>query len=286
MARYVPDVLTHRWVIISPGRIARPHEKNKVAKSDESKHRHTHTSPFCEGNEQQTHPEVLRYGGGEPNRPGWKLRVVPNKYPITDFHEVVIHSPDCDFDIEEFDQKQAHLVIRAYHERFNYYKEKGQVLIFCNHGRQAGASIDHPHSQIVVLPFQINLDSLSREPLNNVVAEKKYFYVYCPDFSQWPYELWIVPKREKTPFGSMNEEELEELTTILQKSLLRLKHIYDKYGISDLPFSYNYYIYPKREWYLRIIPRFVHRAGFELGTGLSVNIVDPTHAAREFEGKI
>ena len=68
-----------------------------------------------------------------------------------------------------------------------------------------------------------------------------------------------------------------------------MEKIYKKQPLSDIPFSYNFYIYPKENWYLRIIPRFIYRAGFELGTGLSVNIVDPVAAAaryREVEEKM
>lgn len=282
MARYVPDILTHRWVIISPQRMQRPTSQgDKVSGKKPG-----HPSLFCEGSEDKTPPEILRLGGGEPNKPGWKVRVFPNKYPITDFHEVIVHSPDCHSDIEKLPSKQIELVLRAYRERFLFYKEKGQVLIFCNHGRHAGSSVDHPHSQLVVLPFQINLDTLAREPLNNIVAEKKFFYAYCPDFSQWPYELWLVPKREHVMFGSITDEELTELAVLMQKSLVRLEEIYKKHHITDFQFGYNYYIYPKKDWYLRIIPRFVHRAGFELGTGLSVNIIDPSTAAEEFKGKL
>jgi hypothetical protein len=66
----------------------------------------------------------------------------------------------------------------------------------------------------------------------------------------------------------------------MQKIIKKLDHLYKTNKPSTLPFGYNYYIYPKENWYIRIIPRFVHRAGFELGTGLSVNIVDP-HDAME-----
>ena len=280
MARYVPDILTHRWVIISPQRLKRP-----ISNGGNSG-KNMHPSVFCEGSEDKTPPEILRLGGGEPNKPGWKVRVFPNKYPITDFHEVIVHSPYCDKDVEKLPLKHVELVLRAYRDRFTFYKETGQVLIFCNHGRHAGSSVEHPHSQLVVLPFQINLDTLAREPFNNIVSEKKFFYAYCPDFSQWPYELWIVPKREHTMFHNITDEELAELAMLLQRSLVRLEEIYKKQHIDEFEFGYNYYIYPKKDWYLRIIPRFVHRAGFELGTGLSVNIVDPADAAEEFKGKL
>lgn len=70
----------------------------------------------------------------------------------------------------------------------------------------------------------------------------------------------------------------------MQKILKRLEAIYAEHPVSHLPFGYNFYIHPKENWYIRIIPRFVHRAGFELGTGLSVNIVDPADAALRYRG--
>ena len=63
-----------------------------------------------------------------------------------------------------------------------------------------------------------------------------------------------------------------------------MRKIYEKIKLSDNPFGYNYYIYPNENWYIRLIPRLIHRAGFELGTGLSVNIVDPITAAAELKG--
>lgn len=276
MSRYVPDVLSRRWVIISPQRISRPEDSFDGKKKD--------GCIFCPGNEKKTSAEVFRLGEGEKNERGWLVRVISNKYPITDFHEVIIHSTHCDKDIEDLALPQVELILKAYKERYNFYRKRGQVLIFCNHGEHAGASIEHPHSQLVVIPSQINLDSLSREPLNNMVEENTYFHVYCPDFSQWPYEVWIAPKKEGTVFGDIDDEEIKDLGLILQNSLKQLKKIYHHHELTHMPFGYNYYIYPKENWYLRLIPRFIHRAGFELGTGLSVNIVDPIEAALTLKG--
>ncbi len=281
MSKYVPDIMSRRWVIISGQRLSRPediHLKNHSA-GKKSK------CPFCTGNEKMTPPEVFRLGRGEANQPGWKVRVIPNKYPITDFHEVVIHSPSENKDIEELSASQVELIFKAFRERYNFYKNKGQVLIFCNHGEYSGASLRHPHSQIVVIPSQINLDALTREPLNNLVDENNFFNVYCPDFSQWPYELWIAPKKEKTTYGEITDEEINDLIIVMQKMLRQLKKIFEKHPLSRMIFGYNFYIYPKENWYLRIIPRFIHRAGFELGTGLSVNVIDPMQSALEFRGE-
>lgn len=272
MARFVPDIMSHRWVIISPQRLTRP-STSKHTKS---------TCPFCEGNETKTPSELARYGGGEKDKPGWQVRVIPNKYPITDFHEVVIHAPSGVDHIGNLSVENIKLILLAYRDRYNFYKKQGQVLIFSNHGLQAGASLEHPHSQLVVLPYQINLDTLTRESQYNIVTEKKEFIAYCPDFSQWPYELWIVPKTTGTVFGGITDTEIENLAPFLQWGVRKIEQIYKKIEENDKTFSYNFYIYPKESWYIRIIPRFIHRAGFELGTGLSVNIVDPKDAADEF----
>ena len=276
MSKYVPDILSRRWVIISSQRLSRPDDfdgkKKKIS------------CLFCQGNEKYVPNEVYRLGDGEKDKPGWKVRVIPNKFPITDFHEVIIFSPECKKTFPDLPVEHSRLVLTAYRDRFNFYRKKGQVLIFTNYGKEAGASIEHPHSQLVVIPFQINLDTLSREPLNNLVEETPRFNVYCPDFSQWPYELWISAKKENTMFGDISENGIIELATLFKKYFNKLEHIFKKHSITHLPYGYNFYIHPKENWYVRIIPRFVHRAGFELGTGLSVNVVDPIDAAKQYRG--
>ncbi len=292
MAKFIPDSSTRRWVVITPSRAARPEDGKQAVETNK-----VPVCAFCTGNEGLTPPEVWRLGAeGLWNQPGWMVRVVPNKYAITDIHEVIIHSPEHDKDIEELTLEQVELIFRVYRQRFQTHESDGQVMIFCNHGAHAGASLTHPHSQLVVLPKQINLDTLSREPFTNLVLENTFFNVYCPDFSQWPYEVWIAPKdkpgmeggRLKTvTFGEITDEEIKDLASILQTTLKKLAKISALPKVKKLnrdeDFSYNYYIYHGENWYLRIIPRFVHRAGFELGTGLSVNPIDPSEAAKELK---
>lgn len=274
MAKYVPDIKTQRWVIIAPSRVHRPEENGAKPVG----------CPFCVGNESMTPPEVYRIGPGEKDKPGWLVRVVPNKFPITDVHEVIIHSPDDTKDVEELPIEQVGRILTAYRDRYLAHQDSGNVLIFCNHGLQAGASLKHPHSQLAVIPKQINLDTLVREPIANVVSESAHFTSYCPDFSQWPYEVWIAPKDDGVKFGQINDVEIADLAVILQTMLKKLAVIANaqSHGLNaqDGALVYNYYIYHKDNWYVRITPRLVHRAGFELGTGLSVNIIDPTQASQ------
>jgi len=273
MSKYVPDISSRRWVIIADGRENRPDEVAEDTDTDE-------TCPFCPGNEKMTPTETYRVGDGNPGEPGWDVRVIPNKYPITDFHEVIIHSPKED-DLHHLPKDHIVKVFQTYRQRFNTYRKKGQVIIFCNQGEDAGTSIEHPHSQLVLLPNQINLSTLAQEPLDNIVEENTYFNMYCPDFSQWPYEVWIAPKVETTFFGDITDEEIKDLVDIYVKLMFQLEKLHETKGKTGRGFSYNFYIYPKEKWYIRIIPRFVYRAGFELGTGLSVNVTDPVEAAEE-----
>lgn len=279
MAKYVPDSKTQRWIVIAPIRSDRPDEIHPETKKS--------VCAFCYGSEQVTPPEVFRIGPGEPNKSGWHVRVVPNKYPITDIHEVIIHSPDCDHDFEELPLKHVILILQAYRERYNAHRQEGRVLIFCNHGVAAGASLSHPHSQLVVVPRQISLDILSREPITNVIEEEGEFVVYCPEFSQWPYEVWIAPKIPDGVFGTISDSGIATLAQLLQKTLIRLTKKAQEPALKKIhpnePFSYNFYISHDTNWYLRIIPRLIHRAGFELGTGLNVNIVDPVSASEELK---
>lgn len=285
MAKFVPDVKTQRWIVITANRLVRPTDTQPVASYKSV----PKVNPFAQGNERLTPPEVFRIGTGEPDKPGWKVRVVPNKFPITDTHEVIIHSPDTTKDIEDLPLEQVELILQTYRQRYQTHRNDGHVLIFCNHGEHAGASLTHPHSQIVVIPKQITLDALGREPVNNIVEENTCFTVYCPDFSQWPYEVWITPKQEKTWFADISDEIIKDLAKILKSTLCRLKNCYEDPETvkirAHIPFAYNYYIYHGESWFVRIIPRLIHRAGFELGTGLSVNVIDPKDAAENLASK-
>ena len=273
---YVPDHRTQRWVILSPSRSARPTIAHKPSAYQ--------LCPFCSGNEKETPPELYRLGLGEPNTPGWDVRVIPNKYPITDIHEVIIHSPSCTDDVDTLPVPAVQNVFTAYRDRYRAHESDGQVLIFCNHGATAGASLKHPHSQLVVIPNQINLDSLTIEPLKNIVEESSLFITYCPDFSQWPFETWIAPKTTGKKFSDMTDAELPDCAVVVSRTLKKISSVLKDPPLSfkqaNEPFVFNYYIYHGKDWFIRIIPRSIHRAGFELGTGLNVNVIDPVWASK------
>lgn len=281
MVRFIPDSKTRRWIVITPGRAFRPFSQKKEKEKLVFKNGYFFSPdcPFCLGNEKMTPPEVFRWKDKHsPDK--WLVRVVPNKYPITDIHEVIIHSPDHKKDIVDLPKEQVEILFRVFRERARSLSQFGQVLIFNNTGLPAGPSLSHPHSQAVVIPKQIKLDVLSLEPMENVVFKTKSLVSYCPEFSQWPYEVWIAKKDCFRPghepgclFLTISGSDIRELAGLVQKILRRLFNLFSK-------LSYNFYISPIGCWYLRIIPRLTERAGFELGTGLHVNVIEPNEAAQ------
>src|SRR4051794_22254010 len=166
------DPITGRWVIIATDRAKRP--------SDFLRHSIPPPSggicPFDYGNEHKTPPEVLAFrNSGDRDQPGWRVRVVPNKFPVLGIegelcrqgegmydkmngigaHEVIVEGPEHVRTMGEMPEKQIEEVLWAYKERVNDLKKDGRfryILLFKNHGDAAGSTMDHPHSQLIALP--------------------------------------------------------------------------------------------------------------------------------------
>ena len=270
MANYISDSTKSHWMVSNPARTTRTGMDGKPFRC-----------PFCPGNEEDTPPEVYRIGEGEENKPGWKIRVVPNLFPITETHEVIIHSPDHNKNVEELSLEQIENIIKTYVNRFNKLSEKGKVFIFSNQSLISGASLIHSHSQITVVPSGIPTETLPVQPVVNIVEQIGEFVSYCPEYSEWTYEMWI---KETNKFQNLNNQKIKDLAKILQSMLIRLKKVHNASAhYSKKPFGYNFYIHPYNPWYLRIIPRFSERAGFELSTGIMVNSVEAKKASENLK---
>ena len=277
MSNYISDSSKSHWMVSNPTRLTRTGMDGKPFRC-----------PFCPGNEEDTPPEVYRIGGGEANKPGWEIRVVPNMFPITETHEVIIHSPDHNKNVEELSLKQIENIIKTYVNRFNFLKSKGKVFIFSNQSLISGASLIHSHSQIAVVPQDIPTDTLVVQPVVNIFEQVGEFVSYCPNYSEWVYEAWIAKNQisniKDQRFEEMGETEIQNLAKILQSAILKLKKIHDgNPHYVKKPFGYNFYISPDNPWYLRIIPRFMERAGFELATGIMVNSVEAKKASENLK---
>ncbi len=257
--KFIKNKISKTWVISAPRRAKRP----DIAKGSEP------VCPFCIGNE-SLEQEVFRIGG-EPGDNRWQVRVIPNKFPFTLIHEVIIHSPDHHKNWDELPVFHSELILKTYRQRYITHQDKGLVYIFHNHGKGGGESLPHPHSQLAVVPNDIEMDiqELDSPSKEDFAQETDNFTIFCPSYSQWPEEIWIFPQKRGRIFGEITDSEIKDLARILY----RLIQIMDLRHGNEFPF--NFYIYPKNDWYLRIIPRFKTLGGFELGTGVFVNTQDP-----------
>jgi len=167
------DPIVGRWVIIAIERAKRPHD----FKHQEQSLVETGICPFCEGNEDKTPPEVVAYRdrGGRPNGPGWRVRVIPNKFPALKIegnlnkrgegmydlmagvgaHEVIVESPQHHLSMATLPESNIREVLWVYRDRLIDLKKDNRLvhgLIFKNVGPAAGASLEHTHSQLIVTP--------------------------------------------------------------------------------------------------------------------------------------
>ncbi len=324
MAELRRDPITGRWVIIET-------EKIKVP-SDYEVEQHVKKSgvcPFCPGNEHMTPPEIDAHREGEikPNTPGWLTRIIPNKFPalriegnldrtgigIYDMmngigaHEVIVENPDHNKELCDLMDHDVEKVIWAYRNRsldLRGDKRFKYILIFKNYGVSAGASLEHPHSQLIALPIvpkRVNeelrwsekyfgyrercifCDILHQEIDERVriVSENKSFIAFAPFVSRFPFEISIFPKIHSADFSYIQKEEVVDLARILRETLLRIK-----VALRDT--SYNYLIHtspietrerPDYHWHVEIMPRLGKTAGFEWGTGFYLNQTPPEIAA-------
>lgn len=235
--------------------------------------------PFCPGAEHLTPPEICR--DGDP----WRIRIVPNRYPPTEYAEVIIESARHDDAFDALPTDHARRAVELCFERYRAMAPSSDyVCIFKNHGRMAGASIPHLHSQIVGTPFvppRIAREGAAfaratRCPLCNttehpLIAETEHYRWIAPRGSLIAYQQWIVPKAHEHEL-----REPRELATLMQASVRAMRAINDTFNWSFINFPRE----QRGHWYLELFPRTAMIAGFELGVGTFVNSVDPAAAAR------
>jgi UDPglucose--hexose-1-phosphate uridylyltransferase len=222
-----------------------------------------------------TPPETYRIGSGEKDKPGWDVRVAPNKYPFAPIHEVIIDSPDHSASFFTHEPYHVSHLLKAYRQRFNSWKDEGQVVIFYNHGVEAAASLPHPHAQLAVVPNNVQLDVTRAVVPENIFHETKHFTLFIPNASEWPYEVWFLPKKRGRLFGDITDAETDDLAELLSKVLKKMTKAME----GEFPF--NFHIYHGGDWYLRLFPRTRRIGGFELSTGVYVHSKPPKEAAEE-----
>lgn len=329
------DPFRRRWVIIATERGNRPSDWSFSVEPRESRF-----CPFCPGNEDKTPPEIaaVRESDAPANSTGWQVRVIPNKFPALSpdgalerraegiydaveaigAHEVIIETPDHFAHFSELSHEQIHLVLKAWRDSIKRLEEDSRfkyVMLFKNYGSQAGATLAHPHTQLIAMPVvprtvademthaQEYFAEKERNILNDIVHQELQqgqriivdnpdFTVLTPYASRFPYEMLVVPRHQQHSFSLATDDELEHLAKVLKETLTRLK-----VGLGDPPFnlvlhtSPNLNVTPRKpgawatieydwRWHLEIIPRLTHVAGFEWGTGFFINPTPPEEAAR------
>ena len=261
--------ISKKWVVLAPRRAKRP----DVAHGTEP------VCPFCPGREKDE-KEVYRIPASKGDAlQSWLVRVVPNKFPFAPIHEIIIHSPDHHKNFGELPLSQVELILQTYRQRFITHQNKGQVYIFHNRGEAGGESLPHPHTQLAIVPNEVKMDIPRLDPFASAGigpenqaqdhVQTSNFYLFCPQTSQWPDEIWVAPKKRGRSYSEITNEEISDLAHILG----RLIQIFDLRHGNEFPF--NFYIYPGGDWYLRLIPRLKILGGLEIGTGIFVNTQDP-----------
>jgi len=227
-------------------------------------------------------------------------------------HEVVIETPDHDRLLANQSPGQIQLLLATLQERYvDLLRDRRfqSVIIFKNHGEQAGTSLRHPHWQIIatpVIPRQLQwqqqqaLEYYNRagESLYSVLLEQELahdqrivaanseFVALLPYAGHLPFETWILPRRAQSSFGALEPAQHGPLAELLQLVLARLYT-----GLSNPDFNLTIDSVargdedePYFRWQIRILPRLATAAGFELGSGMSINTVLPEDAARFLRG--
>jgi len=329
------DYLLDRWVIFAPRRAKRPTDYVMPRSKANPK-----TCVFCPRHENLTPPAKLLYvledhkilelkDRGQHRRSDWLVRCIPNLYPAlsgpensslqplnrTRFphvrqsargnHLIVIESPRHDEHPHNASRRQIELWLTAAMHIVNeleHAKTSKSVALFRNHGREAGASIAHAHSQIIatpIVPTTIELEhqamkkfrtkegdcALCRVRVTEAKSERKIletknFTVFAPWASVFPFEFWIVPKRHASGISSLSHDEIQDLSLAMRTSFRALAT-----ALSDPPYNAIFHQAPCRShddafhWHVEVYPKLSIPAGFELGTGTYINTLEPEAAA-------
>ena len=326
-------LLNPTWSIIAPDRSKRPRPLDLEAE------RSSPVCPFCEGNESETASEVfaIRRHGTQPDQPGWTVRVVPNKYPAVSerpakglviasaphealpafgVHEVVIYSPDHDRQISLFPTGHIETALKVYRLRLLALTTDSaikSVALFRNVGKAAGASQEHPHTQIVALSFvpsrlQQEVDAAERylrhhercitcDILRQELRDTRHLIVQNPHFvavtsfsPRFPYETWIVPKSHSHDFRECSNSHISHLAAVVKQVLTGFEVSLGRFPFNlvlhTAPVQRSSVIEQAFHWRLEILPRLTIPSGFELGHGVFIVSVPPEEAASTLRAAI
>ncbi len=311
------DTLNNGNVIIARERSNRPIDKIDIDNTKYDMESYSEICPFCIGNENFIEEETYRIE--KDNK--WLVKAVKNKYPIIDknesnkikgCHEVIIESNKHNKNFYNMTEEEFYNVLYMYKKRFEQLKEDKNVKYIClfkNYLRQAGASLMHPHSQILSLPMippelkneyelseefyekmGINMyEYLIKEEINykeRVIYNDENFLVFIPEVCKYMGDTVILFKKN-IYFYEIKEDKLEDLSIIMKKLFNKM---YEVYG--DCPFNLYIHSHPVNEdidykkkynVHIHIVPRTFNFGGFELSTGIYVSSIKSENLAQKLK---
>lgn len=306
--------LTGRWVTVSTERGGRPGDV--APRQREVEAGPSRPCPFCPGNEEATPPALETYGPGG----SWLVRVVPNLYPAfhgddvlavdhvgpvftqakaNGIHEVLVLAPAHEGGWADLDDRHAGLLMAAVRDRLEDHARHANVRytqVIVNHGREAGASLAHPHGQLLGIPFvpgevaeelagfvRFGADCLLCTAVeaelgagHRVVHADEQVVVIAPFWSGVPFELLVVPRTHDPHLARAAPADLAAVGHAVRTALGKLRR-----AVGDVAYNLVFHTAPhgfrdeRYHWHVHVLPRVTSTAGFEQGTGVLINIIAP-----------
>ena len=321
------EIVSGDWVIVAPERAKRPHgflKKNKARKRGPKK-----GCPFEDGAREAAWPPMLQ----SPKKGEWRAVIVPNKYPALPHRDVcaapIVHGPyealtavgshellitrDHNKNIADLTLAEGTQVFELLKERYLSLAQDS-CLVYAtscfNWGPLAGASVYHPHYQILTLPiipahvrhsfygsaryFKMHkrcphcvMLAYEHKEKVRVIAEDKYAIAIAPYASRQAFEVRVYPKHHWPGLEHTPKKDIESVVAMLQVSMHRIKKYLND---PDL----NFFVhsaplkgkdnYPHYHWHIEITPHLSIGAGFEFSTHVQINMIDPDTAAQVLRG--
>jgi UDPglucose--hexose-1-phosphate uridylyltransferase len=318
------DPLTGRWVVLASERSERPFaflERSLPVEGDP-----TRPCPFCPGQEDSIPPALETYGPGGR----WLVRVVPNLYPAFDgnapmvvthlgpvftqapasgIHEVLVLTSDHNASWADLPEAHSGLVMAAIRDRMEEHASVAglrysQAVV--NRGREAGASIEHPHGQLLSMPFvpgeiADELGGFARfqgncllcavadaeeEAGHRVVYADEQVVVVCPFWSGTPYQMLIIPRRHSPHLHRAAPADLAAVGRSIQLTLAAMRARLGDVAYNVMLHSAPYRVSSDYHWHAHVLPKVTTRGGFELGSGVLINVMAPERAADEMRAEV
>ena len=312
------NLLNGRWVTVVPGRANRTTDfAPRITQVDAEP---GSDCPFCPGASREDSPLHVKLDSSGK----WRMRVIPNRYPAFEgddtlavrnlgpvhvmaeasgTHEVFVFSPDHNMRLDQFTDEVIADLMSTLRSRFLSHAATPNIRYtqaIVNHGREAGASLSHPHGQLLGLPFvpgEILEEERAFERFKGgcivcttveaeaggerLVLDNEHAVVICPFWSSSPYELLIMPKRHDQHLTDATDAALTGVGIAIRDALAHLVKT-----LGDIAFNLVFHTAPSHHqgmyhWHAHLWPKLTTTAGFERGTGVMINIVAPERAAAE-----